>query len=693
MKKMLDSYGLRVLAFILCCALGLLTVGCALGTAYVSYEPGMGADDEPDFFNSELAKEYALSRAWDLIGSAVVVHRTARVPEQTPEPTPLPAAAAVPEEEEYTEAMPTSYPTDPEDGIVYMATENQPPYEAEFDPANLYLPDPTSGLSFVVRDTDGKILADTRTDDSQLVEGAAVDAYGFTVDAYFNLPAERNNELYGYMTAYSILHSYRTLFLPVGLGAGLLTILLFVFLMAAAGRTPEGVKLGGFHRWPLEIYLGALIGLTVLLVYIMVEFSYREFMRHFALYAALYALGILGTGICALLGCMTLAARFRAGKWWHNTVTFFCLKWTWVLLLWCGKWIWKAVCWFARATKAMVRGIGNLFRSLPLTWRSAAAYCAFLFLNIVLAMNAIWNGEGWFVLLLFLDLLGLLAVIWVSMQLRRLQAAGKALAAGDLSASVDTKHMLPVLREHADNLGAVSLGMTRAVNERMKSERFKTELITNVSHDLKTPLTSIVSYVDLLKNEPIENEKAREYIEVLDRQSQRLKKLTTDLVDASKASSGALTVEAEPVDLGELLRQSAGEYAERFALGQLTPVLGIPEGETVITADGRLLWRVLDNLLTNVVKYALPGTRVYLDLTRQDGETILSVKNISREPLNIPAEELMERFVRGDASRSSEGSGLGLSIARSLTELMGGQLRLTLDGDLFKAELVFRPKS
>ena len=195
--------------------------------------------------------------------------------------------------------------------------------------------------------------------------------------------------------------------------------------------------------------------------------------------------------------------------------------------------------------------------------------------------------------------------------------------------------------------------------------------------------------MDLLKNEPIENERAREYIEVLDRQSQRLKKLTADLVEASKASSGALSVTREPVDLNELVRQSTGEYAERFAAASMTPVLTLPEKETVVTADGRLLWRVLDNLLTNAVKYSLPGTRIYLDVERGEASTVLSVKNISREPLNIPAEELMERFVRGDASRSSEGSGLGLSIARSLMELMGGELRLTLDGDLFKAELVF----
>lgn len=202
-----------------------------------------------------------------------------------------------------------------------------------------------------------------------------------------------------------------------------------------------------------------------------------------------------------------------------------------------------------------------------------------------------------------------------------------------------------------------------------------------------------MSYVDLLKKEPIESEQAQEYIEVLDRQSQKLKKLTTDLVDASKASSGALPVNLEKIDLGELLRQSAGEYTEKFAAAAITPVLNVPEAETYVTADGRLLWRVLDNLLGNAVKYAQSGTRLYLELTPGETETVLTLKNISREPLNIPAEELMERFVRGDGSRHTDGSGLGLSIANSLMELMGGKLTLTLDGDLFKAALVFPQKT
>ena len=673
MNKLLNSYGARVLAFILCCALGLVTVLCVFGFAYVSYEPGMGRTDERDFINSELGRSYARTEAWSVVSPAVDYYYYNRYdgPELTPEPTPMPAAEPG---------------SDPTPGSAASAAE---PPSAMLDPDRLYLQDPEDGFSCVVRDPDGNIIADTRLDSSQPVEGNTVEVFGYTVESYINLPVRENTELYGFITVYDAIYNLRTLFLPVGLAAGLLTIALFVFLMAAAGRTPEGVRLGGFHRWPLEIYLGALTGAAILCVYLMTETSYRAAMRYILLYAVLYGLLILGAGVCALLGCMTLAARFRAGKWWRNTVTFFCLKWGWVIFLWCWRWIWKAAVWCWGLVKGFFRGCGKLIRSLPLTWKSAAAYCGFMFLNIVLAMNAIWNGEGWFVLLIFLDLAGLAAVIWTAMQLRRLQEAGKALAAGDLSVSVNTKRMLPALREHAENLGAVSLGMTRAVNERMKSERFKTELITNVSHDLKTPLTSIVSYVDLLKKEPIDNEKAREYIDVLDRQSQRLKKLTTDLVDASKASSGVLTVNPEQVDLGELLRQSAGEYTERFAAARLTPVLGVPETGPVVTADGRLLWRVLDNLLTNVVKYALPGTRVYMDVEQKEGRTAVSLKNISSEPLNIPAEELMERFVRGDASRSTDGSGLGLSIARSLMELMGGELRLTLDGDLFKAELLF----
>ena len=623
MKKLLNSYGARVLAFVLCCVFAMGTLVCALGFAYVSFEPGMGSEDERDFCGSELAKSYVEGQVWNAIYSVDYALKTK-----------------------------------PEDAHPLAWSDE--------------------GFSCVIRRADGTVVADNRREGSRQIAGDYAWDDRYTADCYVNLPASRSWELYGYVALYDLLYNGRTVFLPVGLGAALLTLLLFVFLMAAAGRTPEGVKLGGFHRWPLELYLALLLAGAGVCVGLLSEISFRTAMRRPELYAALVGALILGAGVCALLGCMTLAARVRAGGWWRNTAVFFCLKWSWRFVKWCRK-----------LAAGLVRGLGRLLTELPLAWKGVLFYGGFVGINFLLAINGVWNGAGWFLLLFLFDLTGLAAVIWVSAQLRKLQTTGRALASGDLSVRVDTERMLPALREHAENLSAVSQGMTLAVNERMKSERFKTELITNVSHDLKTPLTSIVSYVDLLKKEPIENERAREYIEVLDRQSQRLKKLTTDLVEASKASSGVLKAEREPVDLCELVRQCAGEYAERFAQAELTPVLTAPESGETVTADGRLLWRVLDNLLTNAVKYAMPGTRVYLDVERREKESAVSVKNISREALNIPAEELMERFVRGDRSRGSEGSGLGLSIARSLMELMGGELRLTLDGDLFKAELLF----
>lgn len=283
----------------------------------------------------------------------------------------------------------------------------------------------------------------------------------------------------------------------------------------------------------------------------------------------------------------------------------------------------------------------------------------------------------------------LAGLFWILRQVVRLQEGIKRLAEGDLTYKMDTKHLHGPFRMYAHDLNRISAGMTVEVERRMKSEHLKTELLTNVSHDIKTPLTSIINYVDLLKNQDIASEDAKSYVEVLDRQSHRLKKLLEDLIEASKAATGNITAELAPTDAAELLRQAEGEYNERLREQKLIPVLRIDAEPCSILADGRLLWRVFDNLLGNIVKYAMPGTRVYLELSHRSDRCVITVRNISKDELGIEAEELMERFVRGDAARATEGSGLGLSIARSLTECMKGGFDLVLDGDLFKVILDF----
>lgn len=329
--------------------------------------------------------------------------------------------------------------------------------------------------------------------------------------------------------------------------------------------------------------------------------------------------------------------------------------------------------------------------------------------DVASRMNVMWAGMLWggciiaafwivgvvsgsFEVGVFVTLLAigsLVGLAWVLSQLSRLIEGAKHLSEGDLSYKIDTAHLHGPFRRNADMLNRISSGCAVEVERRMKSEHLKTELLTNVSHDIKTPLTSIINYVDLLKKTDPQPKEAREYADVLERQSNRLKKLLEDLIEASKASTGNITVELAPTDAAELLRQAVGEYSERLTAQSLETVLRIGGESCTITADGRLLWRVFDNLLGNVVKYAMPGTRVYLDLNEQGGQSSIVVKNISREALNIDTDELMERFVRGDASRATEGSGLGLSIARSLTECMGGRFELSVDGDLFKVTLRF----
>lgn len=446
-----------------------------------------------------------------------------------------------------------------------------------------------------------------------------------------------------------------------------LCLALVIFLLCAAGHKEgvEGIHLNWVDKIPLDLYLVVAILLGAGLFALGIDLSGASWWFMIVLIALLGAALVL----LAMSVLMTLSTRFKSGAFWKNTVIYFCLR----LLL--------------RMLKAIKAGVSYCATHLHLYWQAGL-----IFVGVSLAelfFLAAFSRSAVVVIWVIAKLIEAPLLVLIVISLQKLKAGGEALAEGNLNASVDLKHMYGVLRSHGENLNSIAQGTQKAVQQQLKSERFRTDLITNVSHDIKTPLTSIVNYVDLLKKEDVQPEKAKEYIAVLDRQSARLKKLTEDLVEASKASSGTLPVHLEAVDVNVLLSQVSGEYQSRFELCKLEPIVKLSSEDPQILADGKLLWRVFDNLLSNICKYAMPGTRVYFTSEVQDGRVSISFKNISNYPLDITADELLERFVRGDSSRSTEGSGLGLSIAQSLTGLQKGTFDLVVDGDLFKANLSF----
>ena len=300
------------------------------------------------------------------------------------------------------------------------------------------------------------------------------------------------------------------------------------------------------------------------------------------------------------------------------------------------------------------------------------------------------NGFWELALILFLLTVAIDAFVLLAFfQMKDVKKNLKAAALGKYEDMCEIKNALPQIKDYMTAIDDIEVGQRNAAERLLKSERMKTELITNVSHDLRTPLTSIVNYVDLLDREKLDNEKAAEYIEVLKRQSAKLKKLTDDLIEVSKATSGNIEMKLEDCDVSVLIGQAEGEFSDKLKARDLKLEISGTEEPVNVTADGRYLWRVFDNLLSNITKYAMPGSRVYIDVVKKDEHTSVIFKNISEEKLNITADELMERFVRGDSSRSTEGSGLGLSIADSLMKMMKGSLEITVDGDLFKAECRF----
>lgn len=450
-------------------------------------------------------------------------------------------------------------------------------------------------------------------------------------------------------------HTTLTVFLTVLFAA--LALFFFCFLMASAGHWAghEGIHLTWLGKIPADVWLIVLL----CTFFIGWEAFYYGWGRVFFC-AALVPLALLF--LCAL------AAQCKAGTVLRGS-----------LLARLGRFVWRIV-------RALFLGLWRIAKNLPLLWKTALVMAGVFFLEMLFVLAGYGSVDGIFVIMKAVELL---AALYIALNLRTLQKGGEKLANGDFSSPIDTKYLIGDFKRYGQELNDVQSGLEQAVQEQMKAEHLKTELITNVSHDIKTPLTSIVNYVDLLKKEDIPSPEAREYIAVLDRQSHRLKKLTEDLVEASKASSGALNVDLQPTDVNVLFSQIQGEYQERLAACQLTLVTQPPAPGTMIRADSRLLSRVMDNLVSNICKYALPSTRVYVVSTLSREAVTISFKNVSRDELNISPDELMERFVRGDASRHTEGSGLGLSIARSLVQLQGGRFDLAIDADLFRADITF----
>lgn len=440
--------------------------------------------------------------------------------------------------------------------------------------------------------------------------------------------------------------------------AALLSLFFFCFSMASAGHWAghEGIHLTWLDKIPADVWLLVLL----CTFFIGWEAFYYEWGRVFFC-AALVPLVLLF--LCAF------AAQCKAGTVLRSA-----------LIGRIARFLWRIV-------RAIFRALLHTLARLPLVWKTALVGLVIAGAEFLLYINDFYRVR--YGVFLMMKIIELLAVLYIAVSLRALQKGGEKLARGDFSSPIDTRYLIGDFKRYGQELNDVQGGLEQAVQEQMKAEHLKTELITNVSHDIKTPLTSIVNYVDLLKKEDMPSPAAREYIAVLDRQSHRLKKLTEDLVEASKASSGALNVELQPTDVNVLLSQIEGEYQERLAACHLTLVTQPPAPGTMIQADSRLLSRVMDNLVSNVCKYAMENTRVYVTAAVRDGQAVISFKNVSRDELNISPDELMERFVRGDASRHSEGSGLGLSIARSLVQLQGGTFALSIDADLFRADIVF----
>lgn len=461
--------------------------------------------------------------------------------------------------------------------------------------------------------------------------------------------------------------SYKTAYI-MAIVSTILLIAEMIYLSISVGhkKDEEKISLNILDNMPIEIYtLGAIITEIILgtLTVTLASAVNENLLISIPFLVCIYL--ILLSGLYFLGGYIK---RIKANSFFKNSITY------------------KVVRFFTKKVKKVYE---NIVYNINTSIKLLVVLGAFVLISLFLIMLIRDTG---FISIWFLAAFWIYCYYFILSRIKEfeeIKKATKTIYEGNTDVRLNESELKGTLKEMAVYLNDIAGGFSNAIEESLKSERLKTELITNVSHDIKTPLTSIINYVDLLKREDIKDEKVKEYIEVLDSKSKRLKKLIEDLVEASKASSGNIKLKKERLKVKELINQVTGEFEDKLQEKDLNVVTNFPEEEVYILADSRYLYRVMENLYSNVSKYAQENSRVYVDVKKKHEKVIISIKNISKEALNISVEELMQRFVRGDKSRNTEGSGLGLSIAQSLTELQGGKFDIYLDGDLFKVTLEF----
>lgn len=467
---------------------------------------------------------------------------------------------------------------------------------------------------------------------------------------------------------YSFYAGYTVLFLAAAVLAFILLIVQAVWLIWTTGRESkkgETVVLNRFDCIPTELWIllcgTVLVGSIFLACMNIGGISFADNIVNMCVMAEAAAIPF---AFFFMILTLSFARRIKAHNLWSRSLLYR------LVLQLQNKNFWKRFCGLKGTHKLMVVFI---------------AYVVVCTLCLALVYRSQWF---WIIYLLF-QLAAFFMVRYIIRDTERMLQGVQEITRGNLDYKVEVNGKISLYSELSEEINHIGDGLKAAVETSLKDERMKTELITNVSHDLKTPLTSIINYINLLKTEKMPTPEAEHYVEVLDGKAWRLRQLTEDLVEAAKATSGNIELEMMPLAFNELMKQALGEFEDKFASRELTVVSHYPEEPVMVMADGRRMYRIMENVLQNAYKYALSGTRIYADLSDLDGTVAFTLKNISAAPLNIGPDELVERFTRGDAARTTEGSGLGLSIAKDLTRLQGGRFKIVLDGDLFKVIIEF----